>query len=575
MKLSFKEYYLLIKLCIFPQLGKLAILFLLLLAGIGIALLLPQLISHYVDIALDENQYSNLVLIGIFYIALTVINQGVQLGETYISEKAAWYATNTLRRHLTTHCLKLDLSFHKQYVAGELIERIDGDVSALANFFSRFFVQIIANGLLLIGIVVVLLFENIWIGMTFFLYICFSFLVLNLVRKWATPYWISARQANTQFYGALGDWLNTIEDVRPNGGIPYILNKFYFSMRNLLIKERATYIRSRFLWPVMIILFALGYVLVFWLGTYLLKLKIITLGVLFLMFYYMDSIRTPLEQITMEIEDLQKANACIKRILELLSYSSQVNQRANEELPAGALSVQVCNLTFSYHEGEPMLNNISFSLKAGEKLGIIGRTGSGKSTLIHILLRHYDFSIGEILLGGKSIKDISLKTLNQRVAVITQEPQLFHASIRDNVTMFQSHIPEEKVINALREVGLEDWLKDLPNGLDTILVSGRKELSAGQAQLLALARVFLQNPGLIIFDEVTSRMDNKTEKLILIALEKLFRHRTVIMIAHRMQTINKMDHVLVLDQGKVLEYGPKEQLEQDSFSYFYKISNIK
>lgn len=574
MRLSIRDYQKLIRRCIIPQLDKFAILFLLLLVGIGLMLLLPQLISHYVDVALEKNHYYVLVWIGAGYIGLTIVNQGIQLGETYLSEKVAWYATNTLRQDLAVHCLNLDMSFHKQHAAGEMIERIDGDVSELANFFSRFIIQIIGNILLLVGVICVLFYQNIWVGVAFFFFISLSLFVLNKVREFATPYWIKARQAKAQFFGDLGDWLSTMEDVRPNGGVPHIMKRFYFSTRELFFKERTAYIRSRSLWPAMIILFAFGYALVFMMGTYLLKSGAITLGVLFLMFYYMDAIRAPLEHITMEMEDFQKSNASIKRILELFSYSSEIIQESDEELPNGALSIEFRNVTFAYQEGKPVLNNISFSLKAGEKLGLIGRTGSGKSTLVNVLLRLFEFSSGEILLGGKSIKRILLEALNERVAIVNQEPQLFHASIRDNITMFQPHIPDDQIIQALREVGLESWLKDLSHGLDTILTSGGKELSAGQAQLLALARVFLRDPGLVILDEASSRLDYQTEQMISEAIEKLLQNRTAIIIAHRMQSIEKVDQILVLNKGKVLEYGPKNQLEQDRLSYFYDIQNI-
>jgi ATP-binding cassette subfamily B protein/ATP-binding cassette subfamily C protein len=274
----------------------------------------------------------------------------------------------------------------------------------------------------------------------------------------------------------------------------------------------------------------------------------------------------------LEIQDFQKAAAGMLRVMELQNIKSNIHY-GNETLPVGPLSVAFQNVSFNYNRPSETentnnaLSDVTFSLQAGRSLGIVGRTGSGKTSLTRLLLRLYDPTSGSIQLGGMEIGSIQLKSLRERVAVVTQEVQLFNATIRENLTLFDPSIPDEKIINAIVDVGLKDWLDLQPNGLDTILASGG-DLSAGQAQLLAFTRVFLRDPGLVILDEASSRLDPATESLIEKAVTKLLKDRTAIIIAHRLNTLDRVDDILVMGDGRVLEFGPREQLKAESDSVF-------
>ena len=225
-----------------------------------------------------------------------------------------------------------------------------------------------------------------------------------------------------------------------------------------------------------------------------------------------------------------------------------------------------------------VLENISFRLQPGTVLGLLGRTGSGKTTLARLLFRFYDPDRGSVRVATSQnpdrlldIRELSQKAFHQCIGLVTQDVQLFNASVRDNLTFFNSGVPDDKIWQVIHELGLGEWLKALPLGLDTVLESGGSGLSAGEAQLLAFVRIFLKDPGLVILDEASSRLDPATERLIERAVTRLVKGRTAIIIAHRLATVLQADEIMVLENGRVLEHGQRELLEHDPGSHFHRL----
>jgi ABC-type multidrug transport system fused ATPase/permease subunit len=230
--------------------------------------------------------------------------------------------------------------------------------------------------------------------------------------------------------------------------------------------------------------------------------------------------------------------------------------------------VQFDHVTFAYDEDPAVLQDVSLHIAPGEVVGLLGRTGSGKTTLTRLLLRLYDPTAGAIRLDGVDLRDARRADLRRRVGMVTQEVQLFHATIRDNVTFFDTGIDDARITRALDELGLGDWLAALPRGLDTMLEAGGGGLSAGESQLLAFTRIFLKDPGLVILDEASSRLDPATERLVERAVGRLLEGRTGIIIAHRLDTVDRADTILILEDGRVVEHGPRAALALDSGSRF-------
>jgi ABC-type multidrug transport system fused ATPase/permease subunit len=218
-----------------------------------------------------------------------------------------------------------------------------------------------------------------------------------------------------------------------------------------------------------------------------------------------------------------------------------------------------------------VLRGVSFQVQPGKVLGLLGRTGSGKTTVTRLLFRLYDPTQGVIRLAGRDLRTVTPSELRRHVGMVTQEVQLFQATLRDNITLFNPNIPDEQILQVLADLGLWRWYEAQPRGLDTILQAGGARLSAGQAQLLALVRVFLKDPGLVILDEASSRLDPATEQLLERAIDRLLENRTAIIIAHRLGTVQRADHILILEEGCVAEYGARAHLASDQSSRFYRL----
>jgi ATP-binding cassette subfamily B protein len=270
------------------------------------------------------------------------------------------------------------------------------------------------------------------------------------------------------------------------------------------------------------------------------------------------------------MQDLQQAAASLVRVHELLGERSAIEEPPEPAgtLPSGPLRVEIDGVTFGYRPDEPVLRDITCTLRPGEVLGLLGRTGSGKTTLTRLLVRLYDPQRGAIRLSGADLRTVRLGDLRRRVGMVTQDVQLFRATVRDNLTFFDGSISDKRIVAALRELGLLDWLRLLPAGLDTMLAPGGSSLSAGEAQLLAFARVFLKDPGLVILDEASSRLDAATERQLEQAIDRLLAGRTAIVIAHRLTTVERADTVMILEDGGVVEQGSRAGLAADPASRF-------
>ncbi|GAC1628931.1 MAG: ABC transporter ATP-binding protein [Ktedonobacteraceae bacterium] len=569
MRLPVKRYLSLLATYLKPQWGRTMLMTLLLLANVGLQLLNPQILRYFIDTALRGGPATSLIYAAVFFIAVALINQAVSVAAIYLSENVAWTATNQLRTDLVAHCLSLDMAFHKEHPAGELIERIDGDVDALSNFFSKFVVNLLSNALMVIG-VLVLFFQISWlVGIVLTIFVTLAFVLLSTIWRLVLPLQLALRQVNADFSSFLGEHLVGMEDIRSNGATEAIMLRFYRLLQRWQpVNSKAEFV-GYLTGSVLLLVFILGSALTLSLGAYLWSIGAVTVGTVYLMFTYTDHLSAPLEEIQTQLQDLQQAEACIQRIEALLHIQPTiVDGKAKTPLPMGALSVECRSVSFGYGENEPILHSLNFHLQAGNVLGIVGRTGSGKTTIARLLFRLYDPQQGEICIGGVPIRATSLHMLGQRIGIVTQDVQLFQASVRDNLTFFDRAIQDEQIVAALNDVGLSAWYHALPQGLDTELGSNGEGLSAGQAQLLAFTRVLLTNPGLVILDEAASRLDPATEYLIERATRKLFSGCTGIIIAHRLSTLQRVDKIMVLEDGRMLEYGNHADLANDPNSRF-------
>ena len=494
------------------------------------------------------------------------------MADSYLATDIGLTATNQLRADLALHMLRLDMSFHNQHTPGELIERVDGDVGRLNHFFARFMVDLVGNFFLMVGIFISLFWIDWRVGAAMMIYALVTFIVIYRTRNVAVPYYRTARQAVAELYGFLEERLAGTEDVRANGGTPYVLRRFSERARRALRTDVKAGGIGTAVFSVQVLLLTLGTILALGSGVYLFTSGLATIGTVYLIYRYTELLREPIEQISREIQQLQEAGASIIRIQDLLAIQTNIADTGAMTLAHGPLAVHFDQVSFHYgtqrdedaDSGRPaeriaarklmtpgdtqhdeltitsrdlILNGVSFKLAAGKTLGLIGRTGSGKTTMTRLLLRLYDPQRGAVRLNDVPLTDIPLAAVRKQIGMVTQEVQLFQASVRNNLTLFGAVSNDEQIISVLEQLGLGGWFHALPDGLGSILPAGGGGLSAGQAQLLAFARVLLRDPGLIILDEASSRLDPATEQLLEQAVDNLLTDRTAIIIAHRLATL--------------------------------------
>ncbi len=557
-----------------PHWLRMALLAVILGSTICVQVVTPLVASSFIDQATSGGDLRHLIVLALLTIGLALAGQGLAVGETYIAENVSWAATNALRADLLAHLLRLDAAFHTAHTPGELIERVDGDVATLARFFSRFVVYVFGNSILMLSVLGLLYHVDWRVGLVMSGFVALALAIMLRIRAVATPSWAAERQASADFYGFLGEYLAGLEDIRSSGAGAFVLRRCAEVMRSWLAVTRKAQMWGYGLGATSFGLFALGTAATFALSAMLFQAGTLTIGTVYLIFQCTEMLVQPTEQIRKEVQNFQQADASIGRVEALLAAAPSMVDGAGAALPPGKLSVEWDGVSFGYTEGALVLRNINLSLKPGRVLGVVGRTGSGKTTLTRLLLRFYDPQAGVVRLGGVDLRTVRLAAVRVRIGLVTQEVHLFQASVRDNLTLFDDSVPDEKISAVLDTLGLANWLRELPRGLDTPLGAGGVGLSAGQAQVLACARVLLRDPDLVILDEPSSRLDPATDRLVQEALGRLLEGRTGIIIAHRLATLAYADDILVLEDGQVREYGPRLALAADPASRFAELLQV-
>jgi len=498
-----------------PQWPRMVLLAVLLGGAIAARVVAPLLASRFIDLATSGGAPGDLAALALLTMALAVAGQGLAVAESYVAEGVSWAATNALRADLVAHLLRLDASFVGLALAAML-----------------------------------------------------------RIRAVATPLWAAERQASAAFYGFLGDYLAGLEDIRSSGAGPFVLRRCAEVTRSWLAITLRAGMAGYALFATSQGLFALGTVVAFALSAGLYQAGTLTIGTIYLIFQYTEALRQPAEALRTEVQDLQQADASMGRVEALLRITPRLADGPGVALPPGPLAVELDGVSFGYTEETPVLREVSVSLAPGRVLGVVGRTGSGKTTLTRLLARFYDPLAGVVRLGGVDPRTVRLAAVRARIGLVTQEVHLFNASVRDNLTLFDDGVHDERLTAVLEALGLGEWLAELPRGLDTPLGSGGVGLSAGQDQLLACARVFLRDPDLVILDEASSRLDPATERLVHTALGRLLAGRTGIIVAHRLSTMAYADDILVLEDGQAREHGLRLALAADPTSRFARLLRL-
>jgi len=534
----------------------------------------PILIASFIDEANSGASRQTLLSIAGIYIGIGIARQVMSIAVAWTATDLAWRVTNELRSTLTRHVLNLDLAFHRATSPGELVSRVDGDVTALSDFVASFAVKAAAALVTLVGMVLVLLVRDWPVGIGLAVYLGVAVGAMFLVRDKAVDEAATEQAATGRMLGEVEERLTGADDLRSNGGGSHAVATFQLAsqavLRSALSRER----EGVKLWIVSNAVFVLGGLVALAVDVALLRRGTITLGTAYLIFQYTQLLREPLSALADETERVQRAAGGMTRTLHLLDEQSGIRDTGAEQLPEGPLSLALDGVTFRYADEEnpvAVIDDLSIVVPAGRTIGVLGRTGSGKTTLARLLLRLVEPTEGEVRLGGVTLSKVQLADLRHRTGVVSQDVHLFGSTIRDNLTLFDETITDTELRNALAELDLLTWVESMPDGLNTKLGPAGSGLSAGEGQLIALTRLFLRSPDFVLLDEASSRIDPLTEERVTRAIDKLLQGRTALVIAHRLSTVERLDEILVIDAGRIAERGPTAELRADPSSQYAKL----
>jgi ATP-binding cassette subfamily B protein len=531
----------------------------------------PVLLGAAIDAALRGEPTGDLVRLGLAFLVVTVGADALQVVVVWQAVHLAWRVGNRLRLALAEHALGLDLEWHSRHSAGLLIERLDGDVEAIVTFSSSAVVRLLGNGLLVVGVVLVSIVIDWRAGLLILLATLVAGGLMVRLRSVAVPRHDEEREIQSQLYGDLEERLGGLEDLRANGAGDYAVHRLHHHSHRWWHAARAAAFAGDGSYALAATAFSVGSVLTLGVGIWLERSGAITIGTLLALFRFSQMVRQPIEQVAEQLRELQKASAGARRAARLLAEVPAVPDGGGVPLPAGALAVDLDAVAFAYAGDRDVLVGLDLHLAPGTRLGVVGRTGSGKTTLGRLLVRLWDVTAGAVRLGGVDVRDVATTELRHRVAVVSQDVELLRLSLRDNLTLLGTvDATDADLWAALADVGLDGWARGLADGLDTVL-DDRAGLSAGQAQLLAFGRVLLADPGLVLLDEATSRLDPVTESRLTAAADRALAGRTVVVIAHRLATLDAVDEILVLERGEVLEHGRREDLAADPTSHYARL----
>lgn len=527
------------------------------LTGCALNLILPQVISRYLDKVHANESNKLLIILACGYILLVCLSIGIKYLNIWFSEVIGWKISNNIRNSLFRHCVSLDINFHKSHPSGEMIERIDTDSSYVAEFFSVFIAGFLGNVILLFGIIVVFMFQNLGLGL---LYLFLSIVILSIFsifQKVVTTKWNNARSKEVKVYGYINEHVCGREDIKGVGSEIYTEKelKDIQSVSKDAISNAAFFgnIPSTIFYS----LLNLGEIGGIGIGAYLFLHNNMPLSKVYVIVSYIGLVNAPFMQLRYQFEELQRISAAINRTNELFKRKSSITYGKNEVNVEKGVSVSIGNLSFAYDDNK-ILNNINLNINKGEVVGIVGRTGSGKTTLMNLITKLYENNDGYIRFNGIDIKSISKKSYENIVYAVSQNVCVFHATLRENISLFSNKYSDLDIINALKLCGLYEWYSVKEKGLDTII--DKSDLSVGEAQLISLTRAVLAQPKIFIFDEITAYVDRNTEQKIMETLAKIILNKTVFMVLHKTELLKYVDKVAIMKNGYLEAFVEKTKI---------------
>ncbi len=546
-----------------PHKKRLAMAFLLLLMTTILEIILPILVKIFIDDYLTPGnlEFQPLLLLGILYMGIQVVKALLLFFQLVKFQEIALLIIQQLRIDVFSKVQALGLKYFDKTPAGSIVSRVTNDTEAIKDMFVTVLATFIQSGFLLSGIFVAMFLLNVKLALFCVVLIPILIFVIRLYRKWSSRYYLDMRERLSQLNAKLNESLQGMaiiqvfrQEKRLRQEFGVINNQHYHAgMKNIKID-------GLLLRPAIDLIYIFALILVlsyFGVTSFDTTVKI---GVIYAFINYLERFFEPVNQMMMRLSLFQQAIVAGSRVFKLLDEEELAPAQKDNSNTIEQGKIEFKNVSFSYDGKRDVLKNISFTAHPGETVALVGHTGSGKSSIINLMMRFYEFDRGDIFIDGESIRNYSKKELRNKLGLVQQDPFLFFGTVKDNIRLHNKDLTDEQVREAAKFVQAHSFIERLENGYEHQVVERGATFSSGQRQLIAFARTIAANPKILILDEATANIDTETEEEIQTALSKMRKGRTTIAIAHRLSTIQDADLILVLHQGEIVERGTHQEL---------------
>ena len=504
--------------------------------------------------------------------ALYIISAVFTYFQNYILIEISTKISYDLRERMMDKILHLPLDNVDENKRGDILSRVTNDVDSLQSGITESFIQLTTSVITIVGVCIMMFTINIWMTLIIIVLIPVSFLSIRFITKHSQKYFLKQLEYKGSLNGQIEETFTGHDIIRAFNQEEISNKKFDEDNENWYTHEWKSQFYSSLNTPIMNLISNFIYVIVAVLGALFVVQRIITVGDILAFFQYTQNFTRPIQQITRVMNQIQTAMAASERIFEFLNYDDEENP-SDRQITRVDRDITFEKVSFGYTSDEKIIKNLSFDVKKGEKIAIVGETGAGKTTIVKLLMRFYDISSGSIKIDGVDIKKYDKNSLRSLIGMVLQDSWLFSDTILNNIRYGNLKSSEEEVIEASKEVYADNFIRKLSDGYESELNEDTDNISYGQKQLLTIARTILAKREVLILDEATSSVDTRTEELIQNAMDKLMEGKTSFIIAHRLSTIRDADKIIVIENGEIIEQGTHEELLALKGYYYNTLSS--